>query len=65
MTIQNKEKSIFETKNTNESIQVGLRVVEKEKEKNFLKVRISLQCQIIHNTCKIRFLKLIIALYNL
>ena len=51
-TIQNKGKGISRKKNTTGSIQVGLGVVEEEKEEEILEVRVSSRGRIICNTRK-------------
>ena len=51
-TIQNKGKAVFRKKNITELVQVGLGVVEEEKEEEILETWISSQGRIIRNTRK-------------
>ena len=51
-TIQNKGKGLSRKKNTTGSVQVGLGVVEEEKEEEVSEVRISSRGRIIRNTRK-------------
>ena len=51
-TTQNKGKAVSRRKNTTGLVQVGLGVVEEEKDEEILEVRISAQGRIICNTRK-------------
>ncbi len=53
----------IQKENITRPIHVGLKVVKKVKKEEVLEVQIILRGCIICNTCKILFLKLIIALY--
>ena len=53
MVIQNKEKGILKRNNIAGSIQVRLKVVEKEKEEKVSEIRVSTQGRIIRNIHKI------------
>ena len=62
---QNKGKGVSQRKNTTGSIQAGLEVLEEEREEEVSEIRISSRGRIIRNTCKMYFLKFVLAPYNL